>query len=161
MEIVPVTAENACDFGRVICDSWGETYRGLIPDEILDNRNAERWAERARLSPEGKYLAYVGDKAVGAVGMLKSARNFCTYADSCEIVALYVLKGYHRRGVGRALMEKALEGNEGRDTTLFVLKGNDNAISFYRHMGFEFTGRTLDEGGMTELEMMRKGKRHL
>lgn len=121
MEIVRLTNENAHNFGQVICDCWGETYRGLIPDEILDNRNAGCWAERARLSPEGKYLAYVGDKAVGAVGMLKSARNFCTYADSCEIVALYVLKGYHRRGVGR----------------------------------------TLDEGGMTELEMMRKGKRHL
>ena len=156
MEIVRLTNENAHDFGQVICDCWGETYRGLIPDEILDNRKAERWTERARLSPEGKYLAYADGRAVGAVGMLKSARDFCTYADSCEIVCLYVLKEFHRRGVGRALMEKALEGTQGRDITLFVLKGNDNAIGFYEHAGFEFTGKELDEGGMTELEMVRK-----
>ncbi|MBQ8965607.1 GNAT family N-acetyltransferase [Ruminococcus sp.] len=156
MEIVRLTNENAHDFGQVICDSWGETYRGLIPDEILDNRKAERWTERARLSPEGKYLAYADGRAVGAIGFLKQARDFCTHRQSCEIVCLYVLKEFHRRGIGRALMEKAFADLGDRDITLFVLKGNDNAAGFYEHMGFEFTGRELDEGGMTELEMFRK-----
>ena len=41
IEIVPVTTENAADFGEVIYRSWGETYRGLIPDEVLDGRSPD------------------------------------------------------------------------------------------------------------------------
>lgn len=155
MEIVSVCAENAEDFGRVICDAWGETYRGLIPDEILDGRRAERWTERARLSPENKFIAYEDGEAAGAVGFLSRARDFCTCEESGEIVALYVLKKFQRKGVGKALMERAFNEMTARRVTLFVLKGNVNAIDFYKHMGFEFTGKVLDENGMTELEMLK------
>lgn len=152
MKIVPVTENNAADFGGVIYRSWGETYRGLIPDEILDGRSTDRWTERAKINPEGKFIAYVGNEAAGVVGILRQARDFCTHADSGEIVSLYVLKKFQRRGVGRALLEMAAR-QIGGDITLFVLKGNDNAAAFYKKMGFEFTGHDLEEGGFTELEM--------
>ena len=84
--IVPVNADNAADFGSVIYHSWCETYRGLMPDEILDGRSADRWTNRARQSPDNKLLVYVGDEAAGAVGMLPQARDFCTHKDSFEIV---------------------------------------------------------------------------
>lgn len=41
-----------------------------------------------------------------------------------------------------------------RNITLFVLKGNENAIGFYKKMGFEFTGKELSDNGLTELEMI-------
>ena len=156
MEIVSVCAKNAGDFGKVICDAWGETYCGLIPDEILDGRRAERWTERARRSPENKFIAYADGEAAGAVGFLPLARDFCTCEESSEIVALYVLKRFQRRGVGKALLERALRELGAQRVTLFVLKGNENAIGFYKKMGFEFTGKVLDENGMTELEMVRE-----
>ncbi len=153
--IVPVNADNAADFGSVIYHSWGETYRGLMPDEILDGRSADRWTNRARQSPDNKLLVYVGGEAAGAVGMLPQARDFCTHKDSFEIVALYVLKKYQRMGIGSALISEALKRCDSRRVTLFVLMGNDNAIAFYKKMGFEFTGKTLEDNGLTELEMIR------
>ncbi len=154
IEIIPVTAENAADFGGVIYRSWGETYRGLIPDEVLDGRSADRWTERAKISPEGKFIAYVGDEAAGAIGILPQAREFCTHGDSGEIVSLYVLKKFRRMGIGSKLLAKAAE-QLGGGITLFVLKGNVNAIDFYKKMGFEFTGKVYEEGCFTELEMYR------
>lgn len=156
MEIVPVNAENACDFGQVIYDAWGETYRGLIPDEVLDGRSLERWTEMAKVRPEGKRIAYIEGEAAGIVALLPLSREFCTHRDSGEIVALYVLKKFQRQGVGKALLETALRELEAEKVTLFVLKGNDNAVGFYKRMGFEFTGKQLNEGGMTELEMVRQ-----
>ena len=156
IEIVPVTTENAADFGEVIYRSWGETYRGLIPDEVLDGRSPDRWTERAKNSPEGKFIVYVGDEAAGAMGILPQAREFCTHGDSGEVVALYVLKKYRRMGLGRALLETAIDAVGKSGLTLFVLKGNENAADFYKHMGFEFTGKVFEEGCFTELEMYRR-----
>lgn len=155
MEIIPVTAENAADFGGVIYRSWGETYRGLIPDEVLDGRSADSWTERAKFSPEGKFIAYVGDESAGAIGILPQAREFCTHGDSGEIVALYVLKKFQRQGIGKALLNAAAEIIGQNGITLFVLKGNGNAINFYKKMGFEFTGKVFEEGCFTELEMYK------
>ena len=153
--IAPVSADNAADFGSVIYRSWGETYRGLMPGEILDRRSADRWTDRARQSPENKLLAYVGGKAAGAIGTLPQARDFCTHKDSCEIVSLYVLKKYQRMGIGSTLISEALKSFGSRCVTLFVLKGNYNAIAFYKKMGFEFTGKTLQDNGLTEFEMIK------
>jgi len=159
-QIVKMTSDMAEDFGYVIYTAWGETYRGLMPDSVLDGRSQEKWTEMAKARPENKYIALCGGKAVGIIGYLPQARDFVTYKDSGEIVALYVLKDLHRCGIGRALIEKALESIECPNVTLFVLKGNDNAVGFYKKMGFEFTGKEVSQevsgGKITELEMILK-----
>ena len=153
MEILPVTAERAGDFAGIIYTAWGETYRGLMPDEILDGRSKEHWEEMAAKKPEYKYIAYIGGEAAGIVSFLPQARDFCTYRESAEVVALYVLKKYQKHGVGKALLSKHSELFGDRRITLFVLKGNENAVGFYKKMGFDFTGKIIHEGGLDELEM--------
>ena len=157
IEIVPVTAENAADAGQIIYTSWGETYRGLMPDEVLDGRSLDRCVQRARENCDNYRLAYVNGEAAGTVAFLPETRDFCTHRDGGEIVALYVLEKYHRLGIGKALLEAAVNAVGKDGITLFVLKGNENAIAFYKRMGFEFTGGTYEdkERGMTDLEMYR------
>lgn len=155
-DIVKMTADFAEDFGYVIYTAWGETYRGLMPDNILDERSEERWIQRAKESPENKYIAFVNGKAVGIIGFLPQARDFVTNKNSGEIVALYVLKEYQKQGIGKALMETALEKISYKNVSLFVLKGNENAIGFYQKMGFDFTGKEIFDNGLTELEMILK-----
>lgn len=155
MVIKGVDDTNARDFGRIIYNGWGETYRGLMPDEILDGRSLERWEDMARSRPEGKRVAYVDGEAAGVIGFLPQTREFATYRDGGEIVALYVLKKFQRRGVGKALLDTAMKELDGERVTLFVLKGNENAVGFYKAMGFEFTGHEINDGGLTELEMVR------
>lgn len=157
-QIVKMTSDMAEDFGYVVYTAWGETYRGLMPDRVLDGRSQEKWTEMAKARPENKFAAVCGGRIVGILGYLPQARDFVSNKDSGEIVALYVLKDFHRYGIGRALIEKALEAIERPNVTLFVLKGNDNAIGFYKKMGFELTGREVSEvvsgDKITELEMI-------
>lgn len=157
-QVVKMTSDMAADFGYVIYTAWGETYRGLMPDSVLDGRSLEKWTEMARKRPENKLAAVCGGRTVGIVGYLPQARDFVTNKDSGEIVALYVLKDFHKCGIGRALVEKALEDIRYPNVTLFVLKGNENAFGFYRKMGFEFTGKEVSQevngDTVTELEML-------
>lgn len=155
-EIVKITPEFAKYFGYVIYTAWGETYKGLIPDNILEGRSMERWIQRTKENPENKYIAFADGKAAGVVGFLQQARDFVTNRESGEIVALYVLKEYQKNGIGKALLNEALNDIGEKNVTLFMLKGNDNAASFYRKMGFCFTGKELYDNGMTELEMILK-----
>ena len=143
------------DFGHVIYDGWGETYRGLMPDEILDGRSLERWVDMARKYPDGKRVAYIDGAAAGVIAFLPQTREFASFRDGGEIAALYVLKRFQRHGVGKALLERALKELGGGRVTLFVLKGNENAVGFYRAMGFGLTGHEISDGGLTELEMVR------
>lgn len=153
-EIKKMTSDYAEDFGYVIYTAWGETYRGLMPDSILNGRSLVRWEKRARENPDNKYIAFENGIAVGVVGFLPQARDFVTDKNSGEIVALYVLKEYQNQGIGKALINQALNDIEKSKVTLFVLKGNENAIEFYKHIGFVFTGKEIFDNGLTELEMI-------
>lgn len=94
LEIRKFTSDFAEDFGNVIYTAWGETYRGLMPDSILDGRSKDKWVNRAKENPDNKYIALAGEKVVGALGFLSDAREFVTDKESGEIVSLYVLKDF-------------------------------------------------------------------
>lgn len=71
-------------------------------------------------------------------------QGFIAY-DNEEIAWLYVNPKMYRKGVGKALVEKALEL---RNTpfSIEVLEGNLNALNFYKHCGFKEIG--MDSGRM-------------
>ena len=62
--------------------------------------------------------------------------------DAGEVYAIYVLKEYYGKGIGYALMKKALDAlSEYPQTAVWVLTGNERAIRFYKRCGFEFDGQ--------------------
>ena len=59
-----------------------------------------------------------------------------------EIFALYVLKDYYGKGVGRQLIQAAFAALDGyQEIILWVLEDNKRAIAFYEKMGFVFDGQ--------------------
>lgn len=65
--------------------------------------------------------------------------------DGAEIVSLFVDPAVHRSGIGRALLDHALE--RGADH-LDVNEQNPGAIAFYKRMGFVEAGRSpVDSAG--------------
>ena len=157
MEIIHAAIENAADAGRIIYTSWLETYRGLMPDRVLDAHSLKRCTDRAEQFYKNYRLAYADGQAAGVICFTENARDFCTHCEGGEVEALYVLKKYQHQGIGRALMNTAFEAIGQKGITLFVLKGNENAIGFYKALGFEFTGKSIDDeqNGITETEMFR------
>jgi len=63
--------------------------------------------------------------------------------DSLEIERIYIMKQFHKQGLGKYLMNKAIEIAIERNKEkiwLGVWEKNDNAKTFYRNMGFVQTG---------------------
>jgi GNAT superfamily N-acetyltransferase len=122
--------------------AWQEAYRGLIPDEFLDELDPE---DRARTytfeSPERDapttQLAVQEGEDCGEVilGFVTFCRSRDADApDDGEIVALYVDPDRYEGGVGRMLMAEArrrLWEAGFAEALLWVLDGNDRAARFY------------------------------
>jgi len=63
-----------------------------------------------------------------------------------EIDAMYVVKELQGKGLGKKLMQKAIEwlGNDG-DIRLEVVSYNSNAINFYKRFGFQETTNSVSD----------------
>ncbi len=151
--------------GLVHCAAWQETYRGLMPDAILDSMTPERSAAAARKDPLDTLLLLRDDQAVGFACCAAEARDFTGRPGCSEIAALYLLRTAQGQGWGRKLMEAALERLPHQDVILYVQRENRRAIGFYEHMGFAPTGRTLfqetEYGALEELEMLLRRREGL
>jgi ribosomal protein S18 acetylase RimI-like enzyme len=129
---------------------WQTAYRGIIPDDFLDGLPADAARRRRQMTDapaETSDSVATEDGAV--VGWVKC--GLCRDLDrpgsrQGEIVACYVHPSAWRRGVGRLLMEHALEvlTAAGRDDiTLWVLEANDRARRFYETFGFAPDGKRM------------------
>jgi len=150
--------EDAEQKGFVHYTSWKETYIDLMPKEYLDKLKLENCINNAKKYPQNTIVAVVDNIVVGFIGYLDDSREMASVKQSSEIMAIYILKKYQKKGIGYALMQESLKRVTKSKVILFVLEGNDNAIYFYKRMGFNFTGHKIIKpvlgGELVELEMV-------
>ena len=131
--------------GYVHYKSWHETYTGLIDANYLDRHTLEKCTAIAHKWQDNILVAKDRETVIGFVG-------YGPYRDETlpthgEVFALYVLAEYRGKKIGYELMNAALnELSDYNKVAVWVLKGNERAISFYKRYGFHFDG--------TEAEIM-------
>jgi GNAT superfamily N-acetyltransferase len=139
--------EDCRALGELRVAAWEKAYRGLIPDEILNDLSAEiseKNFHNAIVDPD--VTVWVADEnAILGYAICEPTRDFDGDPTTTgEIRAIYVHPGRLRSGIGRALMGRALarfvELGFG-EATLWVLQANEGGRRFY-----EQTGWSLDEG---------------
>ena len=142
MTIRAATAADADAIARVHVQAWHESYRGLLPDELIDGKTVEhrtmQWrglfADAAR-PPMLRVIEDAGE--IVGFGWAVRARNAALEAEG-EVAALYLLERVKRRGFGRVLfgaLRDALEAGGFADAGLWVLTGNTPARRFYEAIG--------------------------
>lgn len=122
--------------------AWRETYPGIMPDDVLASLTVEdRLARRRQILAEPKpgqvnLVAGFGSE-IGAFADAGSSRIADGPADA-ELYALYALKRFQGRGIGRALMSgiaaALLETGFSR-LILDVAEKNARARAFYETLG--------------------------
>lgn len=141
----PARPDDAARLGRLHVDCWLDAYRGMMPDPVLDGLSVEeridRWSKLLSRPPAfgGTWLACVDGVDVGFVSV-GPARD----ADStAEIYALYLLAKSWGTGLGRRMLEMAIDalGATRRPLTLWVLDDNLRARRFYERAGFTMDGK--------------------
>ncbi|PPK92218.1 acetyltransferase (GNAT) family protein [Kineococcus xinjiangensis] len=145
---------------RVHVESWRQTYRGLMPDSLLDDPGLLTARERfwtgaltdERYSSNRVAVAEL-DGAVAGIAMSGPASD----ADatwSWQLYVLYVDASHHGSGAGPALLDAVLDPHEA--TALWVADPNSRAQAFYRRRGFVPDGHTRTGSGVREVRYVRR-----
>lgn len=144
-EIRPATAQDVPALALVHHTAWQETYTGLIDQAYLDARTVERSAKNMEIAWPTLHVAVCDGRVVGFCGCGASRDEDLRQQNMGEIQGLYLLQAYQHLGLGRALMEVALEYLRSagyKRAYLWVLDSNAQAIRFYEKAGFHPDGAT-------------------
>lgn len=159
-DIRVATIEDAEGIAFVHVNAWKETYRGLMPDSILDGLSVQQrtltWSNRLN-DPHDPYhrilVAEAKDKIVAFASYGKELASDPEHEG--ELFAIYVLKEFQGQGIGRSLVRRVAEGLQAMNiTSMLVWVLADNPYQkFYERLGgvylrekmFEIAGASLKE----------------
>ncbi len=144
-EAVPA---DAALISHLFAESWKDAYRGIIEQHYLDRLPDEYWVPSVRAWLESGRLSalisYEDDQPVGSVVYGRGRDE--EREDWGEIVSLYILPVWFRKGHGTALLQAAMEEmrkEHYRRFYLWAIDGNKAADAFYRRRGFHRTGERV------------------
>lgn len=137
--------------------SWHEAYKDIVKTDYLDKLSLEKCEDIAVQFADNTFIAIDEDNRV--VGF----SSFCNHGqeapDEGEVTAIYVLSEYYGTGVGKELMDAALEQlKEYPKQEIRVFRDNARAIKFYEKYGFNKSGEEeyLEDLGAAVIKMIRK-----
>ncbi len=113
MLIRKAVLSDAPQLGKVIVESWRTTYQGIVSDAYLKGMNPLSSAKRfeADIVDSSKsrffYVAEVGKEVVGFVVGGVQRKN--PEPDTGELYAIYLLKDFQSKGIGRQLFTACTE----------------------------------------------------
>lgn len=157
MEIRKVKRADDFDaIARIYALSWKTAYKGIVPQQYLDELSEERWATVLSDSPHEAIVAMDGGRYAG-ISSTCAARDE-KMAGWGEIISIYLLPEYFGKGFGKPLLEAAVSGliKNGYDKIyLWVLEDNTRARAFYEKNGFASSEDkiSIDIGGKDLIEI--------
>ncbi|WP_312858141.1 GNAT family N-acetyltransferase, partial [Pseudonocardia pini] len=143
--------DDAAAMARVNVQAWRETYRGLMPDSVLDDPGLVAARERFWIAALGderyrRNRVAVAERAGEVVGIAMSGPAPEADADwTRQLYVLYVLAAEYGSGAGPALLAAVVHPHE--SAALWVADPNPRAQAFYRRHGFAADGAVqVDDG---------------
>lgn len=160
MKIEKITKSTAFDASRIYAMSWKSAYRGIVPDDYLDLLPLDRWESKLGGDYTDKFRE---DYILSDGGVFIASSSICEARDKAysgwgEIMSIYVMPEYFRKGYGKALFSFALErlSEMGyHNIYLWVLEENIRARKFYEANDFHANGDSalLNIGGKELIEI--------
>ena len=125
---------------EVYVDSWKTTYKGILTEEYLNNisyKEKEEYLLNYFRKPKSKFFVSVNDKGevTGFVAFGEESTGKTKYRG--ELYFIYLLKEYKGQGIGKLLINKAIEELEKANITsmlIWALEKN-STCKFYEYLG--------------------------
>ena len=142
MIVINLLSKNEMVVVREIAQiTWPITYREILSSEQLDYMFEWMYnLETIQNQVEEGQLFYVlkdNEKPLGFIGL----ELFTTEKNELKIQKIYVLPSAQGKGIGRKLIEKAVEIAQEKGIENVILNVNrfNKAVSFYQKLGFKIT----------------------
>lgn len=136
---------------HVVTVSWNETYKGIVPDNFLNNlykNEEERSINLFNNFDELKnheFVLEINDEIVGFINVGKSDDS--DYLDCGEIYALYIINNYKGQGFGKKMVEVGIGElkNMGYEKMIIGCLEGNKSNEFYKHIGGKFVKTRIFE----------------
>ena len=148
-------SHDADEIADVHARSWQVAYRGLLPNEVIEQMVRGRADRAARMralletadEPHHFFVALEGGAVVG-MAVTSPSRDPDATSATGELEAIYLAPEALGRGIGRVLHDAAMDDLRDRgftEVTLWVLRDNERARRFYEAAGWNTDAATKDE----------------
>lgn len=161
---VRATIDLAGIIGEIQSLSWRKAYKGLMPDDFINDFTPEdRAADFERVimnQTEELYLFLDGETPVG-MAVLHYCDDADAHAGDGEIKALYIHPDHWSKGYGTKALDFSVNRLKERGfdrVVLWVLEENHKGRKFYEQRGFksEDTNRVMEIGETLHLVKFSK-----
>ena len=158
--IRPARVQDVRQMARVHVRCWQETYRGLMPDAVLDDPGFPAARERmwTEVLTSGRYrqnrvAVAERDGELAGIAMSGPPGDAAAAAWMRQLYVLYVHTAGHGTGAGEALLEAVIDPAE--PAALWVADPSPRAQAFYRKHGFAADGTARSGDEVREIRMVR------
>ena len=141
MTIREATIEDAPAIARVHVDSWHTTYKGIVPQRIIDRftYEAREGLWRGILGSENDSFVYVAEEGGQVVGFACGgpAREYEAPNHAGQLYSIYILQEHQGRGIGRRLFDAVVRelARLGLHSMAVWVIADNPACGFYEAMG--------------------------
>jgi GNAT superfamily N-acetyltransferase len=158
MVIRPAEVKDAEGIAHVHVGTWQSTYRGIVPDSVLDDLSVERRTQRWQTTLGDSTDVYHKTIVAEMDGRIVGFTSFGTARDGDEtyrgeLYAIYVLKEFQGQGIGQALIQTTAKGLLAlgfSSMLLWVLEENHASRKFYERMGgIYLQDKMIEIGGVS------------
>ncbi|WP_409254236.1 N-acetyltransferase family protein [Bacillus sp. SCS-153A] len=154
MLVRKATPEDSLGIAKVQVDTWKSTYQGIVPDKYLDSMTLksrdEKW--KAILNKGTVYVAEEKGTIVGfSSGGSERTGNYPEFQG--ELYAIYILKDYQRKGLGKLLLQPVVNDLIQKNIlSMIVVVLEDNPSRyFYESLGASLLDTVQAEIGGKQL----------
>lgn len=150
IEILRATPDDAQLISELSATTFSDTFQGTCTDEDMQGF-IELYFSKSQVQSELQntddfyFIAFVDGRAAGYIRIKEEVSDveIINKHKAVELKRIYVLKKYHSRKVGAALMNFALDFAAEKNyeiVWLGVWEHNERAKAFYKKFGFEDSG---------------------
>ena len=157
MNIRKAKSSDAKDIIEINTRTWCTTYKGIIPDTVLEEKQAskEKSIKKCEATVEEKDNVLVAEFNNNVVGIVSYGKaKVIDEEEYGEIYSLYVLDEYHGNKIGKELFLAAREELVKKGFSKLVLSCiKDNPSNgFYKRMGGQVVDTIISDIGGAQIE---------
>jgi len=146
MNIRKANSQDAQDIGKVHVDSWRTTYKGILPDDFLNNLSYEQRTElwKKNISDATNYVLVAENKQNEIIGFATGGtRKTNSVPNATDLTSIYLLEEYQGMGIGKQLLKEifAYFKLKGYEKVFVEVLAENKTRNFYEYYGAQYVNK--------------------
>lgn len=157
MNIRKANSQDAQGIGKVHVDSWKTTYKGILPDDFLNNLSYEQRTElwKKNISDATNYVLVAENEQNEIIGFATGGtRKTNSVPNATDLTSIYLLEEYQGIGIGKQLLKEifAYFKLKGYEKVFVEVLAENKTRNFYEYYGAQYVENTEIKIGGKVLE---------